>query len=219
MAEVVDQPLRNSLKRRGSRAVVTVLMAVAVATQGCAMLKRRAAERPPYRKVTPQIAYEIMRDTPNLLILDLRPQPAFHGDTGHLYRAYNIPQEHLPYRLLELNLFREETFLVYCDTRECAEQGMGVLISSGFENAILIEGGIDGWIAKGFRTVLPAELAGKRPPAESGQGEAETAGKEEPPAGPAAGPAAPSVLHQETTGAKVPAVCPEPHVAVQKPPR
>jgi hypothetical protein len=34
---------------------------------------------------------------------------------------------------------------------------MAILVSSGFENAILIDGGIDGWIRDGFRTVLPAE--------------------------------------------------------------
>lgn len=215
MPAVVDKPLRNSLTRRSSRAMVTLLVAAAVATQGCAMLRRRAEERPPYRKVSAPIAYEIMRDTPNLLILDLRSQSAFHGDTGHIYRAYNLPQEQLPFRLVELSSFREETFLVYCDTRECADGGMAVLVSSGFENAILIDGGIDGWIASGFRTVLPAELAGK-PRAETGPGEAETTRRESPPAGPGA---AQPALQQQTTGAVLPALCPEPHVPVQKPPR
>ena len=34
---------------------------------------------------------------------------------------------------------------------------MAVLVSSGFDNAILIDGGIDGWIRDGFRTVLPVD--------------------------------------------------------------
>ncbi len=34
---------------------------------------------------------------------------------------------------------------------------MAILVSSGFENAILVEGGIDGWIREGFRTVLPQD--------------------------------------------------------------
>jgi rhodanese-related sulfurtransferase len=194
--------------------LVALVPLIAVATQGCAMLRRRAAERPPYRKVSPPIAYEIIRDTPGLLILDLRPPKAFHGDTGHIYRAFNIPEDQLPYRLLELSSFREETFLVYCDTPKCGEDGMSVLVSSGFENAILIDGGIDRWIAKGFRTVLPAELAGKSQ--QVSQGEVEEA----PGGSLPARPAAQTGFQQETTGAATtPALCPEPHVPVQKPPR
>lgn len=202
--------------KRHIRTSLILLAMVAVATQGCAMLRRRAAERPPYRKVTPQIAYEIMRDAPGLLILDLRSPQAFHGDTGHIYRAYNMPEEQLPYRLLELSLFREETFLVYCDTVKCADDGMAVLVSSGFENAILIDGGIDNWISKGFRTVLPADLAGKARPV--GPGEAEPSQKA-PPESPPPASAAPPNFQQNTAGSTVPAICPEPHVPVQKPPR
>jgi len=198
MPPVVENRARRRSGRPGSRltfAAVTLLMAAVLATQGCAMLRRRAAERPPYRKVSPPIAYEMIRDTPSILILDLRPAASFHSDTGHIYRAYNLPEDQLPFRLLELSPFREETFLVYCDTQKCADNGMAVLVSSGFEDAILIDGGIDGWIAKGFRTVLPAELAGKRQqPAE-------------PEATPAS-PPAPPALPQET----------EPHVPVQRPP-
>jgi rhodanese-related sulfurtransferase len=212
MLAVVEKHIWKSLDRRGPRAAIILLVVAALASQGCAMLRRRAEERPPYRKVSPPIAYEIIRDTPGLLILDLRPPRAFHGDTGHIYRAYNIPQDQIPFRLLELSSFREETFLVYCDTAKCAEDGMAVLISSGFENAILIDGGIDGWIARGFRTVLPAELAGK--PQQASQGEAEKSGQESPPVRSAAQPA----FQQETPGATLPAICPEPHVPVQKPP-
>jgi len=219
MPAVMKQHIRRSQGRSGActaRAVVVLLVAAAVATQGCAMLRRRAEQRPPYRKVSPPIAYEIIRDAPGLLILDLRTPEAFHGDTGHIYRAYNIPQDRLPFRLLELSSFREETFLVYCDTVKCGEEGMAVLVSSGFENAVLIDGGIDGWIAKGYRTVLPAELAGKTRAVSPGTtpGEAEK-GTEE--ASPPPGAAPPSF--EQTTPAAEPILCTEPHVPVQKPPR
>lgn len=208
MLAVVKQHIRTSL---------TLLVVVAMATQGCAMLRRRAEQRPPYRKVSAPIAYEIIRDTPSLLILDLRSPEAFHGDTGHIYRAYNIPQDRLPFRLLELSSFREETFLVYCDTVKCGEDSMAVLLSSGFENAILIDSGIDGWIAKGYRTVLPAELAGRTREASEGAplGEEKATEEETPPALPAAQPS----FQQTAPEAALPAICPEPHVPVQKPPR
>jgi rhodanese-related sulfurtransferase len=202
---------RHKRIRPGWLTAVTLLLAAALATQGCAMLRRRAQERPPYRKVTPPIAYEMIRDTPGILVLDLRPAQAFHGDTGHIYRAFNIPEDRLPYRLLELSSFREETFLVYCDTQQCAENGMAILISSGFESAVLIDGGIENWIAKGFRTVLPAELAGKRSQAEAPAQDA----PDTPPVRPAGQPAS----LQQTAGPKLPVLCLDPHVQVQKPPR
>jgi rhodanese-related sulfurtransferase len=199
MRITVKKRIRKHPGRSAAFAAITLLLAVSLATQGCAFLRRRMEERPPYRKVTPPIAFEMMRDTPGLLILDLRKPEAFHGDTGHIYRAYNLPEDRLPFRLLELSSFREETFLVYCDTQQCAENGMGILISSGFESAVLIDGGIENWIAKGFRTVLPAELAGKR-----------QAAQEEPEGGAGslpARPAAPPALQRET----------DPHVVVPPP--
>jgi rhodanese-related sulfurtransferase len=121
----------------------------------------RNRERPPFRKVSPSVAFEILRDTPDTPILDLRPAEAYLGDTGHLRNARSLPLSRLPFRLGEISAYRDETFLVYCDTPDCAEEGMAVLISSGFENAILIDGGIDGWINSGFRTLLPQEVAGR----------------------------------------------------------
>jgi rhodanese-related sulfurtransferase len=135
------------------------LLLALVLLAGCSVFRR--GERPPYRKLSAPVAYEIMRDNPDMLIIDLRSPREFNGNTGHLRRAKNIPLERLPFRLLEISTFRDETFLVYCDTDECAKAGMEVLTSSGFDNAVLMDGGIDSWINGGFKTVLPAEAAGR----------------------------------------------------------
>jgi rhodanese-related sulfurtransferase len=140
------------------RSVFLLLLCALLA--GCSLF-RRGGERPAYRKLTPPVAYELIRDNPELLILDLRAPEEFLGDTGHLRRARNIPLDRLPFRLLELAAFREDTFLVYCDAGDCGERAMDVLVSSGFENAILMEGGIDSWIREGFRTVLPRHALGR----------------------------------------------------------
>jgi rhodanese-related sulfurtransferase len=133
----------------------------------------RRGERPPYRKVSAPVAFEILRDSPDILVLDLRTRQEFLSDTGHVYTALNIPLEKLADRLIEIAPYREDTFLVYCRGNDtCGEQGMAVLVTSGFENPILIDGGIDGWIRYGFRTVLPDEAAGRSkpgpPPGEGG---------------------------------------------------
>lgn len=131
------------------------MLGLIVLAAGCRSFRER--ERPPFRKVSPAVAFEILRDSPDILVLDLRSRQEFLGDTGHIYQARNIPLNRLGDRLLEIAPFREDTFLVYCrDKDTCGEEGMAILVSSGFENAILIEGGIDGWIRYGFRTMLPA---------------------------------------------------------------
>jgi rhodanese-related sulfurtransferase len=137
------------------RRALTLCLLGLLLLAGCRSFRNR--ERPPFRKVIPPVAFEILRDNPDVLVLDLRSRQEFLSDTGHIYRARNIPVDRLAERMLEIAAFRDDTFLVYCrDGDSCGEEGMAILISSGFENAILIEGGIDGWIRYGFRTVLPA---------------------------------------------------------------
>ena len=142
-------------KRKAFALLLLGLVSSFVLLPGCRAFRNR--ERPPFRKIKPPVAFEVLRDNPDILVVDLRTRSEFLGDTGHIYRARNIPLERLPDRILEIAPFRDDTFLVYCRAGDtCGEEGMAILISSGFENAILIDGGIDGWIRYGFRTVLPA---------------------------------------------------------------
>jgi rhodanese-related sulfurtransferase len=139
-----------------------LLLILAVAAAGCSHFRGWMSKpRPPYKKLTPEIAYEMIRDSPGMLVLDLRTPQQFNGQTGHIQRATNIPLARLPYRLLEISPLREETILIYCETNECAEKGTGVLAASGFESIVLMDGGIEGWLKGGFKTVLPANIAGK----------------------------------------------------------
>jgi rhodanese-related sulfurtransferase len=144
------------------------VVSLSLLLSGCSLFRR--GERPPYRKLSPPVAFEMVRDNPEMLILDLRPPEEYNGETGHLRRARNIPLNRLPYRLLEIDAFRDDTILVYCGTAECGERGMNVLRSSGFEDAVLMDGGIEGWIREGFKTVLPREALGRIPAPADGRG-------------------------------------------------
>jgi rhodanese-related sulfurtransferase len=144
---------------------IPLLAAVLPVLAGCALFPA-PADRPPYKKLSASVAFEMMRDSPEMLVLDLRPPEEFNGDTGHIRRARNLPLERLPHRLLELRLFHDETVLIYCRADGCGEQGAALLASSGFANVILLEGGIDSWIRHGFKTVLPEGAAQAGPPAD-----------------------------------------------------
>ena len=158
-----------------------------------------SAKRPLYKKLSPTIAYEIMRDSPDMLVLDLRTPQEYNSETGHLRRAQNIPLERLPFRLLEISAFRDQTLLVYCRADDCGPKGMEILLASGFENAILMDGGIDAWIKAGFKTVLPVEAAGAPGQPADGRGplkprrpgEAEVAPRQEVPIKPPPPPPSP----------------------------
>lgn len=143
-----------------TRQVLVPLLLGLLFLAGCRTFRNR--ERPPFHRIRPPVAFEILRDSPDVLVLDLRSRGEFLSDTGHIFRARNIPLEKLSERLLEIAPFRDDTFLVYCRGNDtCGEEGMAILVSSGFENAMLIDGGIDGWIRYGFRTVLPENPAGQ----------------------------------------------------------
>jgi hypothetical protein len=74
--------------------------------------------------------------------------------------------------MLEISAFRDDTVMVYCRADECGEKAVALLLSSGFDSVVLMDGGIDEWIRKGFKTVLPATSAsqGPKPGEEDGRG-------------------------------------------------
>jgi len=155
---------------RHRSALILVLLLLPLLLGGCTLFRRKRP-REPYKKLSPPIAYEMMRDNPEMLVIDLRPPQEYNGETGHVRRARNIPVDRLPFRLLEISAFREDTVLLYCRRRDdCGEKGIGVLLASGFENVVLMDGGIDEWIREGFKTVLPTTVAGPVERPEDGKG-------------------------------------------------
>ncbi len=103
------------------------------------------------------MAYEILRDSPEILILDLRPPQEFRGPEGHVKGAINIEEDRLRRLLLDISAYRDQTFLVYCGDASCGEQAMDFLMASGYRDAILIQGGFAAWVEEGFDTVLTGE--------------------------------------------------------------
>lgn len=117
--------------------------------------------RLPFREVRPPVAFEMMRDNEHLPVIDLRPRREFIGPTGHVRGARNVPLEEVPERLLELSGLKDRTFLIYCGHGDCGERALELFLEAGFDDVILMDGGIDLWILAGFATVQ-----GPAPPVE-----------------------------------------------------
>lgn len=105
-------------------------------------------------RVRPAVAFEMLSDAPAMPVLDLRTREEFNGALGHLARAKSVPLEHLEAEVQHLDYLKDFTFLVYCrGTDDCGERAMRVLLSHGFVDAVLMEGGLEAWLRDGFGTV------------------------------------------------------------------
>ncbi len=145
-------PLRPS-----PRALAALALALAVAlgaAAGCASLSEKTSgRRPAFSQVQPAVAFEMLRDNPSLPVIDLRSRFEFTGPAGHIKGAQCLPLDELPARLAELSALRGRTFLVYCGHDLCGLQGLNLLEKAGFEEVVLMDGGLDEWVEEGFGTV------------------------------------------------------------------
>ncbi|MEM6456351.1 MAG: rhodanese-like domain-containing protein [Acidobacteriota bacterium] len=109
------------------------------------------------RFVRPAVAFEILRDNPELLVLDLRPASAFRS--GHLFGAVHVPLGRLRTLLREITDLRRRAILLYCDNDACHRRGIEILAEEGVRYAFVVEGGIDAWQAAGYGVLQPPEPA------------------------------------------------------------
>jgi len=129
-------------------------------------MERALDERPSFRRVAPSIAFEMMRDSPGLPVIDLREPEEFGGPSGHLRGARNLPLADVERQLREFTSYRalaplrESTFLVYCRELDgCAEEGMKRFVGAGYRNAVMIDGGIEAWSRAGYGVLGPVPAA------------------------------------------------------------
>ena len=78
----------------------------------------------------------------DLVLLDVR-QPVEH-QTGNL-GGILIPLQQLPYRLEELDAYRDRPLLVYCRTGNRSGKAVAFLQHQGFSGAMNLQGGVVDW--------------------------------------------------------------------------
>lgn len=127
-----------------------VLMAVVLAsckTVGVSMT------RGGYAEVSPQIANEMMLDSRQVVILDVRPANEYRGANGHIAGAVSAPFEAIERQLPELLPYQNQTVLVYGTSDADGPVAARLLTLAGFRNVVHVAGGLTGWIENGYRTV------------------------------------------------------------------
>jgi hydroxyacylglutathione hydrolase len=106
-----------------------------------------------FSEVAPTVAAEMMLDSPQVVVLDVRSSDAYRGPQGHIAGSLNTPFDSIERQLPELLPYQNQTVLVYGDTSTDGEVAARLLLIAGFRNVVHMSGGLKGWIDKGYRTV------------------------------------------------------------------
>lgn len=106
-----------------------------------------------YAEVSPTIANEMILDSRQVVILDVRPAGEYRGTEGHIAGALNAPMDTIERQLPELLPYQNQTVLIYGDGDSDGAVAARLLIVAGFRNVVHISGGLRGWIEHGYRTV------------------------------------------------------------------
>lgn len=101
-------------------------------------------------EVLPGIAFEMMRDSPRLLVLDVRHPREFREGLGHLPRAKEVPLSELPRRYGELSAWRKESVVIFSRDGSDAASACEFLSRQGFLNVSHIAGGVEQWQRQKF---------------------------------------------------------------------
>ena len=106
-----------------------------------------------YAEISPTVAAEMILDSSQVVVLDVRPEPDFRGPEGHIAGSLNAPLDTIERQLPELLPYQNQTVLVYGATSTDGALAAKLLSVAGFRNVVHVEGGIKGWIERGYRTV------------------------------------------------------------------
>lgn len=106
-----------------------------------------------FAEVSPTIANEMILDTRQVVILDTRPAAEYRGPSGHIAGAISAPFDTIEKQLPELLPYQNDTVLVYGANATDGELAARLLSLAGFHNVVHVAGGLDAWIARGYRTV------------------------------------------------------------------
>jgi rhodanese-related sulfurtransferase len=106
-----------------------------------------------YAEISPTVAAEMILDSSQVVVLDVRAEPDFRGPEGHIAGSLNAPLDTIERQLPELLPYQNQTVLVYGETSTDGALAAKLLSVAGFRNVVHVEGGIKGWIERGYRTV------------------------------------------------------------------
>jgi len=107
------------------------------------------------KSIKAQNAVRLMNDD-DTLVLDVRLEKEYKE--GHILDSVHIPLGALDSRVRELEQYKNNAVVIYCQTGMRSKQAGNTLKKHGFENMFSIDGGIGAWAAAN----LPINKATKK---------------------------------------------------------
>jgi rhodanese-related sulfurtransferase len=106
-----------------------------------------------YAEISPTIAAEMILDSQQVIVIDIRSSDDYRGPQGHIAGAISAPFDTIEMHLPELLPYQNQTVLVYGQTSTDGATAAQLLTVAGFRNVVHVSGGIKEWIERGYRTV------------------------------------------------------------------
>ena len=106
-----------------------------------------------YAEVAPAVANEMILDSRQVVLLDVRTSEEFRGPQGYIAGALSVPFPTIERQLPELLPYQNQTVLVYGTNDTDGAVAARLLTVAGFRNVVHIAGGLERWIERGYRTV------------------------------------------------------------------
>jgi len=106
-----------------------------------------------YSEVESTIAAEMILDSQQIVVLDVRPVEVYRGPNGHIAGSLNAPFDTIEHQLPLLLPYQNQTVLVYGESSTDGAVAAKLLSVAGFRNVVHIAGGLRSWIEHGYRTV------------------------------------------------------------------
>jgi rhodanese-related sulfurtransferase len=106
-----------------------------------------------FAEISSTVAAEMILDSQQVVVIDVRPSSAYRGPEGHIAGAISAPFDTIETHLPELLPYQNQTVLVYGETSNDGAVAAQLLTVAGFRNVVHVSGGIKEWIERGYRTV------------------------------------------------------------------
>ena len=132
-------------------AVAVAVAAAAVLCLACATSRRVVASLTANcKEVRPGVAFEMMRDNPNILALDVRHEGEITEGRPRIPRSRNVPLSELPRRYRELDPWKRETIVIFSRDGADAASACEFLARQGFFYVSHVFGGVEAWSRRGY---------------------------------------------------------------------
>ena len=95
-----------------------------------------------FEAISPLLAVAKINDS-NTIIIDVRESPDFIQ--GHIEQAVNAPLSKFSEQIPQLEKYKKNVLLLTCQTGTRASAAAKLLTKSGFENVLILTGGMTAW--------------------------------------------------------------------------